>query len=134
MNRTFDCIGLPSLLVGQSVCHTSSNGRPDLQRRIDIRIEVFAIFIAVEEVDHNMPIAGRTVQHRLKFTAAVASLVDMTPCITELRFDTMEGKFPIRTLPAFTPIAGRAVVFMSVASWTGSSLAKTMANCSFVMF
>jgi hypothetical protein len=97
-------------------------------------LTVPCIFVAVAAACHSIPIAGRTVQQRLKFTAAVASFVDMEPAETALRFEMMKGKFPIRILPAFWPEVERLVTFIMVASWTGSSFAKTMADWSFVLF
>lgn len=83
---------------------------------------------------HKDPIAGKTVQHRLKLTAAVASGVLITPLWTLLRLLTIDGKLPIRMRPALTPALDIAGTFISVASWTGSSFAKTIAEASFVEF
>lgn len=75
---------------------------------------------------------GSTVQHRLKLTAIVASSVVMTPVFTFWRLETMEGKLAMRTLADLIPAGERLGVFMRVASWTGSSLAKAMAVLSLV--
>jgi hypothetical protein len=47
---------------------------------------------------------------------------------------TILGKFPIKTVPALTPVLGSADTFIKVANCTGSSFAKTMAYASFVLF
>ena len=72
--------------------------------------------VATAAAVQSAPIAGRTVQHRLKLTAAVASFVDIAPVWTLLRLLTMLPKFPIKTVPAFLPATESPVTFMRVAS------------------
>lgn len=56
----------------------------------------------------------------------------MTPVYTFCRLETMEGKLAMRTLADLIPSGERLGVFIKVASWTGSSLAKAMAVLSLV--
>lgn len=82
---------------------------------------------------HNVEMAGRTVQHRMKLTAEVPWSVVITPACTFTKLLTILGKFPIKILPALTPSGERDGTFISVASCVGSSFAEAMADTSFVL-
>jgi hypothetical protein len=73
-------------------------------------------FIVLVGTAHSNPIAGRTVQHRLKLIAAVAPRVVMAPLWTLFRLLTIEGKLPINTLPTFVPSVERPLTFINVTS------------------
>ena len=73
-------------------------------------------FVALAEAAQRDPIASKTVQHRLKLTAAVVSWVVITPLWTLLRLLTMDGKLPIKTFREFVPSVERPLTFIKVAS------------------